>query len=232
MKNTYLLIDILSISIPLLYSFHPKMKLIRWWKPIFIALTITAIYFLVWDIFFTKHGIWGFNDKYLTGYKVLGLPIEEWLFFWMIPYASLFIYYSLQYFKSNWQLSVKVVTLISNVLLVISLILVLTNLDRWYTLINGITFISILTFALFYKQHLLRRFYIAFLIILVPFTLVNGVLTGMFTNEPVVWYNNLENMGKRFISIPFEDFGYAFSMLLLSLIIIDSQVKIKWNNSQ
>jgi lycopene cyclase domain-containing protein len=50
---------------------------------------------------------------------------------------------------------------------------------------------------------------------------VNGALTGMFTEMPVVWYDNTENLGIRLISIPVEDIGYAFSMLFGNLFLFE-----------
>jgi lycopene cyclase domain-containing protein len=51
--------------------------------------------------------------------------------------------------------------------------------------------------------------------------IVNGILTGSFIENEVVWYNNNENLGLRFFTIPVEDFAYAFSMLLFNLLIIE-----------
>ena len=72
-----------------------------------------------------------------------------------------------------------------------------------------------LLLGLFFGIQILRRFYISFLIILIPFFIVNGVLTGSFIAEPVVWYNDIENLGIRLFTIPVEDIGYAFNMLFL-----------------
>ena len=55
--------------------------------------------------------------------------------------------------------------------------------------------------------------------ILIPFVMVNAILTGSFIDEPVVWYNNSENLGIRFLTIPVEDFGYAFSLILFKLLL-------------
>ena len=64
-------------------------------------------------------------------------------------------------------------------------------------------------------------FYLSYLIILIPFTLVNGVLTGYFTSEPIVWYNDAENLGIRFLTIPIEDYLYYFLMYGISYVIYE-----------
>jgi len=70
------------------------------------------------------------------------------------------------------------------------------------------------------KSFLINKFYITFLVILVPFLLVNGILTGSFIKQEVVWYNDHENLGIRIFTIPVEDFGYAFSLILFNLLLI------------
>jgi lycopene cyclase domain-containing protein len=73
----------------------------------------------------------------------------------------------------------------------------------------------------FYGIEYLSRFYIAFLIILVPFFIVNGILTGTGLEEPVVWYNDDENLGIRLLTIPIEDIGYAFTMIFGNVFLIE-----------
>ena len=76
------------------------------------------------------------------------------------------------------------------------------------------------------KERQLGVFYITFLIILIPFFIVNGILTGSFIEDQVVWYNNAENLGIRMGTIPIEDAGYAFSMIFLSIILIEKFKKV------
>jgi lycopene cyclase domain-containing protein len=45
---------------------------------------------------------------------------------------------------------------------------------------------------------------------LIPFWIINGILTVL----PVVWYNDLENLGIRLGSIPADDIAYNLAMLL------------------
>ena len=61
--------------------------------------------------------------------------------------------------------------------------------------------------------------------ILVPFFLVNSVLTGSFIPGEVVWYNPAHFMGFRIFTVPAEDAGYAFSLILGNLLMTDFLVK-------
>jgi len=58
------------------------------------------------------------------------------------------------------------------------------------------------------------------LIHLIPFFAVNGVLTAL----PIVWYNNSENLNVRLGSVPVED---AFYSLLLLLIVFGTMFGLK-----
>ncbi|WKD86823.1 hypothetical protein KCTC32516_02203 [Polaribacter huanghezhanensis] len=220
----YLLLNIGSISFPLLYSFNKKMNFIKQWKTFFSSILIVATFFIIWDVIFTKNGIWGFNEAYHLPYKIAGLPIDEMLFFICIPYASIFIHYSLEYFKPKLLLSSKAVKGITYFLLIITAVTLFFNLDKWYTSINYSLLILTLLVALFFAEDILKRFYIAFVIILIPFLIVNGILTGSFIAEPVVWYNNSENLGIRLFTIPIEDIGYAFNMLFW-VVFLNEQFK-------
>ena len=67
----------------------------------------------------------------------------------------------------------------------------------------------------------LGQFLPTFFIILLPFLLVNGILTGSFIEDQVVWYDNTENMGVRIFTIPVEDTMYALGMLLLVFVSME-----------
>lgn len=196
------------------------MKYYKRWKAVFLSILTTAVFFIVWDIIFTKIGVWHFNPRYHSGIELFDLPIEEWLFFICIPYASIFIHFSFQYFCPNVLLADRIVKKIYWVLMAVLLPTIVLNYDKWYTVINYSFLVLILSYAVFKAPNVLNSFFITFLIILIPFSVVNGILTGSFIDEPVVYYNNNENLGIRLGSIPIEDIGYAFSMLSMSLVLI------------
>lgn len=217
----YLLLNLGSISIPFAYSFEKKMRFIKHWKAVFLSLTIVASVFLIWDAIFTANGVWGFNPDYHINFLLLGMPFEEWLFFFCIPYASIFIHYSLAYFKPNLLISEKVTKLITVFFIVILIPVIILNTDKAYTFVNYSFVFFVLLMGFFFGIKYLQRFYLSFLIILVPFFIVNGILTGTGLEEPVVWYNNAENLGIRLLTIPIEDIGYAFTMLFGNVLLIE-----------
>ncbi len=221
MSFLYLILNLGSLSIPLVYSFEKNMRFIKYWKTVLFSLTIVATFFLVWDVVFTYHGVWGFNPKYHMPYTVLGMPLEEWLFFFCIPYASIFIHFSLQYFKPNLLLDRNLTKIITATIILVVLPTLFLNLDKAYTVVNFSLLLFVLSTGFLCGLGVLRRFYIAFVIILIPFFIINGILTGTGIAEPVVWYNNEENLGIRLLTIPVEDIGYAFTMLFTNVLLIE-----------
>ena len=215
--SLYLWLNLLSISIPLLVSFHPRIKLYRRWRSLFLALLITLIPFIIWDVYFTVQGYWGFNETYLSGLYLLHLPLEEWLFFICIPYACVFTHLSILEINPSLSLSEKVSHWISIALFVVFMLVLVFNLDKAYTTVDML--FAIITRALVkkFQPDLLRSFYLTFLFMLIPFFVVNGVLTGTGIEGNVVWYNDAENLGIRMGTIPIEDSAYAFSLILLNL---------------
>ena len=221
MKSLYLLLNVFSFFVPFLYSFNPKMRFIKHIKSLLISTSIVALLFLIWDGIFTHYGVWGFNDQYTLGFKIFKMPFEEFIFFLCIPYASIFIHYSLAYFLPEVKFSEIMTTIISYLIMGISIFCILSYSDKLYTLVDFSVLLFTLIIGVFFNKDLLRRFYVAFIIILIPFTVVNGILTGTGIEDQVVWYNNTENMNIRFLSIPLEDIAYAFSMLFLNILIFE-----------
>ena len=218
-KYLYLWINILSFIVPFLFSFYPKANFSKKWRYVIPAILVTAVIFILWDAIFTQIGVWGFNPRYLSGVYLLGLPLEEILFFFCIPYACLFTYFALNHLVEKDHLFPHQ-ELISSLLITLLLVFGSYYLDRLYT---GITFLLTGLFLAFVMLKLrvrfMGRFYFTFAILLVPFFIVNGILTGAATPEPVVWYNNQENIGIRIGTVPLEDTVYALLLMLLPITI-------------
>lgn len=218
----YLFINIGTILFPLIFSFENKVKYYTWWKFLIPSLLITAFVFLTWDYFFTLNGVWGFNENYITGIAFKGIPIEEILFFFTVPYASIFIYAFTNKLKPNTPWLNKYQRFISTGILFLAIALLIGNYDKAYTALNcGYAIILLLLQLYVIKGEYMGRFYRFYLWHLIPFAIVNGLLTGTGINEEVVWYNNAENLGIRLGTIPAEDLLYSFSLMLMNITILE-----------
>ncbi|MBT3512376.1 MAG: lycopene cyclase domain-containing protein [Nitrosomonadales bacterium] len=217
--SLYLWINILSISVPLAVSFHPRIKLYKSWPSLFAAIFLVLIPYIIWDIYFTQQGFWGFNETYLLGVFILDLPIEEWLFFICIPYACIFTHKSVLTINPKLSVSPKSTKVISAIIATVLISTVALNTGKAYTAISGLFALVALALAFKTDKKLLGQYYCTFLFMLIPFFIVNGILTGSFIADEVVWYNDVANLGIRLFTIPIEDVGYAFSLLLLNLLL-------------
>ena len=217
-KYAYLLIDSFSVILPLALSFlAPSNQKTYLWN-IFPAIAIVAFFFIIHDSIFTDLGVWGFNYFYLTGIDIFNLPIEEILFFICIPFASLFIHATFIVQKPEWMVSIKISRLTSIIIVIVLSFFAFFYKEQIYTLHSFAVSAVLIAWSNFKHEKLIRRFYISYLVILIPFLVVNGLLTGSLIDNEIVWYNSLEIIGFRVGTIPIEDFSYGFSLLLSILI--------------
>lgn len=235
----YLSIVVGCISIPLVCSFHPWLKFYKNWKALFVGVGGMMLIFIPWDIYFTHLGIWGFNDKYLMGFNVFHLPVEEIMFFFFIPYACVFTYHCFQFFLRKISIS-RQWNMISILFVIFSLVNLIFFYDRMYSLVTYLFCSVYVSFHLNKKSEFLPIFNISFLVLLIPFVISNGLLTGIeFWKYPIlsngdlsvrdyiVWYQNVENSGWRLFSIPVEDFSYGYVMLMMVTAIYEKVLKCK-----
>jgi lycopene cyclase domain-containing protein len=217
MKNTYLLINFLTVLFPIILSFDKRVRFFQSWKYIFPGLFISGLLFLFWDYLFTIYGVWSFNPDYVKGIYFLNLPLEEILFFVTVPFACIFIYECLNYYIKR-DLLESFSVYITYLLIVLCAVLLVLFYDRVYSLITyGLLLVILLIAQFVLSLKFLSRFYLAYLVSLIPFYIVNGLLTSI----PVVMYNNEENMAFRVGTIPFEDHFYSMAMLLLNIMFFE-----------
>lgn len=229
MNYYYILLDIFSFLIPFAFSFERKMMhFIRFWKPFFSAIILVGLFFLAWDVYFTYQNVWGFSAQYLLGIYIFKLPLEEWLFFLLIPYSSLFIHYSLLYFFPKPELSRKSTYIITSILFGFSLFIAVSHTDKIYTFCSFGLFSLLMLMQLIFKFKYAQRFYLSFVIIYIPFFFVNNALTGAYSENPVVYYNSAEILGYRVGTMPVEDSFYCFS-LMYGILLVFEYLKKKWN---
>lgn len=212
--SLYLALILGTIAGPFFLSFDKKVHFYTYWKALFPSLLVVGILFLIWDEYFTQHEVWGFNSRYLSGIFIGSLPLEECLFFLVVPYACVFIYEVLKsYFPTV--IPTKLSHFFAFALTLAGFVFGISFMENWYTS-SACLLAALLTVGVYFvkKVSWYPRFVLAFLVAQVPFILVNGALTGSFTDEPVVWYSENHIMGPRIFTIPVEDVFYNYSMLL------------------
>jgi lycopene cyclase domain-containing protein len=216
---TYLTVNFFTIIFPFIFSLTKWFNFSDYWKYYFPGNILVAIVYLIWDSFYTHLGVWGFDFKYTLGVHIFNLPIDEILFFICTPFACVFTYFCFKKYvfdKLNYQ---------SNMLwLFSSVAFFILSIVFYSKLYTGAAFFSCgIACLICYKTKLISfiHFLIFYLVILIPFTICNGVLTGSFLNRVVVFYNDAENLGIRILTIPFEDIFYGMAMLMFNLLLFE-----------
>jgi len=229
LQYTYLLINFFTVIVCFIFSFHHKIKFNRHFKAFILASSIVALFFIIWDIWFTKIGVWWFNDKYLLGLRIVNLPIEEILFFICIPFSCIFTYFCLdKFFRLDWKPEMEKIFVIFSILTLIILALYCNN--RIYPFMTFLT-TAISLFVLYFilNARWIGKASFIYLILMPGFLGVNGILTGTGLDSPIVNYNPEHFLGIRILTIPIEDTVYGYEMILWNIFLFQ---KFKRKNSR
>ncbi|MEL6864304.1 MAG: lycopene cyclase domain-containing protein [Bacteroidota bacterium] len=216
LETTYLyaFLHLISFVPVFALSFDKRVHYYTSWKALLPAIAIVGGFFIIWDVFFTHIGVWDFNPDYFMGIKWLALPVEEWLFFFTIPFAVVFIYRCLNAYFPRDVLS-QLDRIISWALIGIFTIVGIIYWGHLYTSTTFLLSAILLAYHYYAIPNTYRtRFYLAYLISWIPFLIINGVLTGVLTESPVVLYNPAEYLDIRIVSVPLDDSVYSFLLLL------------------
>ena len=222
-KYFYFLLLLLSFSFPLIKSFEKKLKYYKKWPALLSGVILMVAIHIPIDIYFTNIGVWSFNKDFVCGIYLANLPIEEWLFFVIIPFCCVFIYECTNYFLSPEKPSLTnyKLTFFCGILFIVFAFLI--N-DKTYTSLYFSLAGASLILIYLLQPSWWHKFQIMYVFALVPFIVVNGFLTGSFTDEPVVYYNDTENLSIRILNIPIEDFVYNFNILLIVVAVYEYQL--------
>ncbi len=224
---SYILILLLTIAFPLFRSFESKLKFYKKWPIVIAAAVLVGIPFLIWDMIFTGWGVWEFSAEHILGFRIVGLPLEEILFFVAAPFSCIFIWESVKYFVKNKRLGFVQFVWIPAMLL---LYIAATNSGLLYTF----TVFSITSLFLFVMNVLneevidSNRFLITMGFCFIGFVAINYLLTSI----PVVSYDNLENLQIRVFTIPIEDFVYNFLLVAANIVVYEHILKYLNNKNK
>ena len=215
--SLYLIILIISLAGPLALSFEKNLRLYTRWKYLLPAIFITMFIFVVWDLIFTHMEFWFFNPIYNSGIYIYNLPLEEYLFFIVIPYACAFSFYAIQFHYPKFKLNEQWTKVLTFLLAVLSFVMSFLYRELTYTFVVFLVLSMTLLLSYFFAKEVVQYYLAIYPILLIPFFIINGILTGTGIEQAVFDYNPKVILGIRFISIPIEDIFYNFSLLLLPL---------------
>lgn len=220
--STYAWVDLGCVLVPFLFSFHPRLRFHANWGAFFPGVLVMMGLFVPWDAVFTRAGVWGFQAEHVWNVRLLHLPIEEWLFFICIPYCCVFSYHCFRVLgmKDHWSRQART---ISGGLILVLLTVAFWNWNKAYTFTAWTLCAIWIGFTAFIqKAPWLGRFYLTYAVLLLPFLVVNGILTGTGLDRPVVWYDDTENLGIRILTIPIEDIFYGMLMVGLTVSVYEA----------
>jgi len=223
--STYGWVMLATIAGPLALSFDKKIHFYSYLFPLFKAIIPVTTFFLIWDSFFTLNHIWGFTEEHISKIYLFNLPLEEVLFFFLVPYACVFIYEVLMGYFPDLKLKSYSVYF-SYVFIITGIVLIISGFGNWYT--TSACTISCFLVAytgIYKKKKWFPYFSLSFTVALVPFLVVNGILTGAITKNPIVWYSENHIVGIRLLTIPIEDLFYNASLLLPTIWIYEKTKK-------
>ncbi|NBK22045.1 MAG: lycopene cyclase domain-containing protein [Spirochaetia bacterium] len=210
--NLYLTIIFAVIAAPLALSFDKRVAFHRKWKQLGISMLPVAVVYIGWDIWATWRGDWHFSSEYAGSWRMLGLPLGEWLFFFVVPYACIFIWeVAKAYFPLKTHHNRTAVNAIGVLAILLSLLSAIIFRRQEYTVLALLSFAAWIAAALRFKPELFHQSHTLWFFALstVAFLLVNGILTGV----PIVLYNPEAIGNIRIITIPIEDLLYNIGML-------------------
>ncbi|MBN2119517.1 MAG: lycopene cyclase domain-containing protein [Candidatus Omnitrophica bacterium] len=99
--SKYMWVLILSGSFPFVLSFWPDLKFWRNWRALVLSLFLVVVIFGLWDVFATYRGHWHFDKDAVYPLRLINLPLEEVLFFVVIPFCCIFTWEVIKYFKKK-----------------------------------------------------------------------------------------------------------------------------------
>lgn len=78
------------ITLPLELLFQARVY--RRWKSALWAIVPVVLVFSVWDVVAIARDHWHYNERFVTGIRLGDLPLEELVFFLVIPLCALLSY--------------------------------------------------------------------------------------------------------------------------------------------
>ena len=97
----YIYVLLYAGIVPFFLSFWPPLKFYRNPKALVLTLVLIVFIFGGWDIIATGRRHWYFNPTAVWDLRIINLPLEEVLFFVVIPFCCIFTWEVIHYIKKG-----------------------------------------------------------------------------------------------------------------------------------
>jgi lycopene cyclase domain-containing protein len=88
---------ILSLVVPLILSFFKPLKIYSNVKALVMTIGAVLLVYGGWDVYAVYRRHWDFSPEGVWNLRIINLPIEEALFFVIIPFCCIFTWEALNY---------------------------------------------------------------------------------------------------------------------------------------
>lgn len=225
--NNFIFIGILVIIllIPVYFIFSGKTGYIKNFRYVLPAIFVSAFLFLLWDIKFTDVGIWSYKEKFTLGVFHKGLPLEQWLFYFIVPFSALFVYEFLKERRPNLDYN-NVFTAVSLILLIVFAIVAYKYRLRFYTFfcfLFAVVYFAYVIFRRQFKGHL-THFFFSYFVMLVPYLILSGFLTW----STAVEYHQEQVLNVWIMMVPIENLVYLFLLLIINTTVYEYLAEKKY----
>lgn len=99
--SKYMMVLLLSGAIPFLLSFWPPLDFYKDKRALLLAILSILLIFGVWDVLATWRHHWYFNPDHVWRFRIINLPVEEALFFIIIPFCCIFTWQVLGFLEGR-----------------------------------------------------------------------------------------------------------------------------------
>ena len=217
MKFEYLLFNLVIIAGPVLSQFNRQIRHVSRWRLKLLVNGIVMVPYIVWDALVTGSH-WWFNKTYTLDFRLLGLPIGEWLFFITVPFGCLLVWETLPDAKISAQLrSLRHVRTVLYTVLPIGVWIFSTGKQYTGLVLCCFGIVGLMDTLLGTDLLLQSKTYVYLAIVSGLILVFNGYLTA----RPVVQYGEVYQSGYRILTIPIEDFGYGFTLVLFNAMLYE-----------
>lgn len=211
----YFIFNIIVLAPVVILSIVTDVKPQKNWRGLLLAYLFVSLPFVVWDIWAASAGHWGFNGKYILPGQLLGLPFEEILFFFTVPFAMMYVWGVINKHVTNKKIKIVWPSVFLLAIATISLVLTVVYWPNGYTRSAMLATMLSLIFIVWSGLAKSLRFWVFQMVLLAIFVVFNSILTAL----PVITYGENSIIGLRVGTIPLEDFWFNFALINLFLVV-------------